>query len=73
MKKFIYVVFAVALLSGSGLSAQPAGGAASQASMSGKKNEWQSWVFAGGALAAASAGLLIIAITGGGGQISHAH
>jgi ribose/xylose/arabinose/galactoside ABC-type transport system permease subunit len=72
MKRCVVILFSVTLLSGSGFSAQPAGGAASSATNSGKKNEWQNWVFAGGSLLAATAGLIAIALTGSG-QVSHLH
>lgn len=73
MKRTFILVLSLALLSGAGVSAQPPGGGASNGSQAGKKNEWQSWIFAGGAVAAAATGLIMIAVTGGSGQITHAH
>lgn len=72
MKKAIPSVLAISLLATS-LAAQEPGTGAAQASNSGRSNAWQGWVFAGGAIAAVVAGVIVIATHRGSDQVNFNH
>ncbi len=70
-KAFSY--FLALTLLGSSLAAQEPGSGAAQATNTGRNNAWQGWVFAGGALAAVVAGVIVIATHSGSDQVNFNH
>lgn len=64
MKKL--VLTALVLLTAS-IQAQETGNAAVTSSDAGAGNNWDNWVFAGGSLAAAATGLIVLFVTGANG------
>lgn len=72
MNKAIACFLALSLF-GSSLAAQEPGAGAAQASNTGRNNAWQGWVFAGGAIAAVVAGVIVIATHSGSDQVNFNH
>jgi len=62
----------IALLSITSLSADPPiGTGAAEASEMGQDSEWQNWLFAGGSIASAVTGVIVVALVNSGGDQSH--
>lgn len=62
----------IAFLSVTSLSAEPPiGTGAAAGSEMGQDSEWQNWLFAGGSIASAVTGVLVVALVNSGGDQSH--
>lgn len=72
MKKAIPMILGLAVL-GSPLAAQEPGMGAANGSNTGRDNAWPGYVFAGGAVAAAVAGIIIIATNNSSDQVNFIH
>lgn len=65
MKKFIVYIVILSILTGNQLQAQQTGDAAANSSRAVKENNWQNWVFASSAIAAAAGAVFVVTMENG--------